>query len=340
MVDAADVVVFSFGFGRGFPRILITFVAVITIKNREMKNRFFSILQCAGIVLCVALCCASCGNLGKTADEKAAQGDKAFVLNPRYASIDSLADLMIGDLYKSHLVEDVVSQYEDQTSAMRSYWALNYNDENLELDQLANNVAFDMMTLADKLSASPVTPDMMRGAEIGAAVSRYFTAKEYCKKNSKDESYQNEMSSWLTLEEELVKYFGDLAMLANWGGSIARLNACATMADVLELRNKDYSQFHSGGEFAECEMPISEARAELARQMADASSLDGDEMDDDPHYQETLDDMKKRGENVLQLLDKWLETRAAISESQKIPEAHTAHVIEALTQQIQMMIEG
>ena len=87
-------------------------------------------------------------------------------------------------------------------------------------------------------------------------------------------------------------------------------------------------------------MPISEARAELARQMADAASLDGDEMDDDPHYQETLDDMKKRGENVLQLLDKWLETRAAISESQKIPEAHTAHVIEALIQQIQVTIEG
>ena len=154
-----------------------------------------------------------------------------------------------------------------------------------------------------------------------------------------DNLSQDEANCWQALEEELVKYFGDLAMVANWGDEAASVNADKAKEDVAKLRNEDIAELRKDGKFAECEMPIEEARGELIREMEDANSL-GEDAVDDPQFKETLQDMKQRGENVIQLLDKWLETRKALGQSQQIPEAHTAHVIEKLAQQIQMMIEG
>lgn len=154
-----------------------------------------------------------------------------------------------------------------------------------------------------------------------------------------DNLSQDEANCWQALEEELVKYFGDLAMVANWGDEAASVNADKAKEDVAKLRNEDIAELRKDGKFAECEMPIEEARGELIREMEDANSL-GEDAVDDPQFKETLQDMKQRGENVIQLLDKWLETRKAISQSQEIPDAHTAHVIEQLAQRIQMMIEG
>ena len=154
-----------------------------------------------------------------------------------------------------------------------------------------------------------------------------------------DNLSQNEATCWQALEEELVKYFGDLAMVANWGDEVATVNADKAKEEVAKLRNEDIAELRKDGKFAECEMPIEEARGELIREMEDANSL-GEDAVDDPQFKETLQDMKQRGENVIQLLDKWLVTRKAISQSQEIPDAHTAHVIEQLAQRIQMMIEG
>ena len=154
-----------------------------------------------------------------------------------------------------------------------------------------------------------------------------------------DKLSQDEANCWQALEEELGKYYGDLAMVANWGDEAATINADKAKEEVAKLRNEDIAELRKDGKFAECEMPIEEARGELIREMEDANSL-GEDAVDDPQFKETLQDMKQRGENVIQLLDKWLETRKAISQSQEIPDAHTAHVIKQLAQRIQMMIEG
>ena len=154
-----------------------------------------------------------------------------------------------------------------------------------------------------------------------------------------DKSFQDESSRWNALEEELVKFYGDLAMVANWGDSIANIKANDAKAKVADLRNEDLAELRKDGKFAECEMSIEEARGELIREMEDAGNPDVDAVDD-PQFKETLQGMRQHGENVIKLLDKWLKTRAAIGQSQQIPDAHTAHVIEQLAQQIQMMIEG
>ena len=154
-----------------------------------------------------------------------------------------------------------------------------------------------------------------------------------------DNLSQDEANCWNALEEELVKYYGDLAMVANWGDEAANINADKAKEVISDLRNQDSAELRKDGKFAECGMSIEEARGELVREMEDANSL-GEDAVDDPQFKETLQDMKQRGENVIQLLDKWLETRKALGQSQQIPDAHTAHVIEKLAQQIQMMIEG
>ena len=154
-----------------------------------------------------------------------------------------------------------------------------------------------------------------------------------------DNLSQDESSCWNALEEELVKYYGDLAMVANWGDEAATVNADKAKEEVANLRKSDLAELRKDGTFAECGMSIEEARGELVREMEDANSL-GEDAVDDPQFKETLQDMKQRGENVIQLLDKWLEARKALGQSQQIPDAHTAHVIEKLAQQIQMMIEG
>ena len=201
--------------------------------NNKMRNRFFSVLGFAGIVLCVILGCAACSSQG---NNQSSQG------------------------------EEQSSQVEDNLS-------------------------------------------------------------------------QDEANCWQALEEELVKYYGDLAMVANWGDEAATINADKAKEEVAKLRNEDLAELRKDGKFAECELSISDARGELVREMEDANSL-GEDAVDDPQFKETLQDMKQRGENVIQLLDKWIEARAALSQSQQIPDAHTAHVIEQLAQRIQMMIEG
>ena len=61
---------------------------------------------------------------------------------------------------------------------------------------------------------------------------------------------------------------------------------------------------------------------------------------DDPDFNKTLNNMRQAGDELIPLLDKWLATRAKIAEAESIPEAHTAHVIQSMAQQIQELIEG
>lgn len=73
--------------------------------------------------------------------------------------------------------------------------------------------------------------------------------------------------------------------------------------------------------------------------MEDAKSLE-DDMVDDPQFKATLQDMRECADRIVPLLDQWIETRAGLSKTEEIPDAHTAHLIEQLARRIMEMIEG
>ena len=296
-----------------------------------MKTSILSFLAPAAIALCALVCLPSCNPQANTSGEETAADETAFVPDSAFASIDSLATFLIEEI-----PDELDARYESQTSAIRSYWHFNHNGENEE--QMAETVCGELKAMADKL-AEGSTVDMERSGEIRCAVDRYLTDKEYCEKYDKNELYLEEMHQWLILKEQLHAFYVDLAQLANWGGTITRVNASNAMAGLAHDRLEDYSQLHKDGTFANSEMSIADARTELIQEMEDAKSLEEDAVDD-PQFKETLKDLRERADSIVPLLDEWLTARGELSKTEGIPDAHTAHLIELLARRIMEMIEG
>ena len=113
-----------------------------------------------------------------------------------------------------------------------------------------------------------------------------------------------------------------------------------SLASLAEARQEDYSQLKKGGNFAGSEeMTISEARTNMIQELEDAKSLE-DDLVDDEDFRETLKNMRDHADKVVELLDKWLESRSKLCEAEGIPESHTAHLVAQLGQRIMEMIEG
>ena len=219
---------------------------------------------------------------------------------------------------------------------MTSYWYINHKDDGK--DNVTETVCHDLTVLADSLSGGS-TWDMTQSGEIRGVISRYLTAQNYFDNHQQNPLYQKEMNAWLELENKLLDFYGNLTQVANWGGSIVNVIHGGNISAVADARWQDYSQLVQGGKFASCEMSINDARTELIQEINDAKSLE-DDLVDEEDYRNTLNDMRKSGDELIPLLDKWLELRAKLSESEGIPEAHTAHVIEFLAQRIQVLVEG
>lgn len=299
-----------------------------------MRKSFLSTVVLAGM-LCVLAVFASCDNKN-TAGTEAQATEEQFEPDARFASIDTLVDVLTQKLNDNSL-DELVNRFDSQLGAMKSYWYLNHKggDES----RIDEDVCSDLTALADSLSGGN-TFDMMRSNNINCAVSRYLTAQDYCKNYRENPLYQAEMSDWLKLEEELSGFYCDLASLANWGGSIVNITSSGAVAYVAKTRQKDYSQLKKGGNFAGSEgMTISEARTNLIQELEDAKSLE-DDMDAGEDFKTTLNNMRGHADKVVELLDKWLESRAKLCEAEGIPESHTAHLVAQLGQRIMELIEG
>lgn len=214
-----------------------------------MKKSVLRILVPGAIALCALMCLPSCQPQANTAGEEKAADETVFVPDSAFAQIDSLADFLIGELQQGK-PEDFANRLESQTSAMKSYWHFNHQGENEE--QMAETVCGELKALADKL-AEGSTVDMERCGQLRCAVDRYLTTKEYSAKYGENKLYQEEMSKWLALEEQLQQFYVDLAQLANWGGSITRVNASGAMAGLAQYRLEDYAPLHKGGRWHLCQ---------------------------------------------------------------------------------------
>lgn len=292
-----------------------------------------------GALLCVLSVFPSCGNKEKTVnDTPALETADQFEPDGRFASIDSLVDFLT-ESSTDETVDAFVKRFESQAAAFKSYWCLNHKGE--DESRLDETVCGDLKTLADSLSGGS-TFDMMQCNRINCAVSRYLTAKDYCGQYSENPLYQNEMRDWLLLEKELSDFYINLASLANWGGSIVNITSSGSVAYMAKTRQEDYSQLKKGGKYANSElMTISEARADFIQELADAKSLEAyDDLSDIDDFNKTLNDMRGHADKVVELLDKWLESRAKLCEAEGIPESHTAHFIAKLGVRIMELIEG
>ena len=250
--------------------------------------------------------------------------------------MDSLVDFMTADLNLPTTPDEMVKRLDSQTAAIKSYWYQNHKDE--DKDKMTETVCQDLLALADSLGGGS-TADMERSGVIRSAVNRHFTAKEYSEKYSDKKLYQDEMQQWLALEQQLQEFYSELAQVANWGGSIIRVNISNTMDELAHDRLADYAQLHKGGSFASSEMSIADARTELIQEMEDANSM-GDDMIEDPNFKQTLQSMRERAERIVPLLNNWLAARSELCKSEEIPDAHTAHLIEKMAERIKVFIEG
>ena len=301
----------------------------------DMMNK---LLLCT-ILLCALTAFPSCGNKNKVVAGAPAVASKPFKPDMRFESIDSLVDCMIDGMY-NETPDEFVQHYENRAAAIKSYWYLNHKGE--DNSQMDETVCRDLEALADSLSGGS-TYDMVLCGSIERAISRYLTAMEYCLNYKGNTLYQNEMRDWLLLEKELGSFYGELAYLANWGGSIARVIASGTLADLSKARQEDFSELYIDGYFSSSDMTIAEARANLIQELADAKSLDdemADELYDGEAFREMLKEMRADADKVVVLLDRWLASRAKLCEAQGIPESHTAHFIAKLGQRIMELIEG
>ena len=281
-------------------------------------------------MLCAVVCLPSCGNKANSSD------DSGFEPDPAFAVIDSLADFLIADQQQPATPEEFAKHVEAQSLAMKSYWRLNHKSE--DAAQATETACQDLSALADSLEGGS-TMDMVRCGQIRSAIDQYFTAKEYSEKYSDNKLYQDEMQQWLALEKQLQEFYGDLAQVANWGGTIVQVNTSSAFAGLAHDRLADYAQLHKEGAFAGSELSMAEARTELIQEMEDAKSVD-DAMVDDPEFKKTVQDLRACADRVVALLDNWLTARSELSRSEGIPEAHTAHLLEKMANRILTMIEG
>lgn len=292
-----------------------------------------------GALFCVLSVFPSCGNNEKTTnDTPALETAEQFEPDGRFASIDSLVDFLTENSTDETL-DEFVKRFENQAAAFKSYWLLNHKGE--DESRLDETVCGDLETLADSLSGGS-TFDMMQSNRINCAVSRYLTAKDYCGQYRENPLYQAEMSDWLKLEDELSGFYCDLASLANWGGSIVNITSSGALAYMAKTRQEDYSQLKKGGKYANSELlTIAEAREDFIQELADAKSLEAfDDISDIDDFNKTLNDMRGHADKVVELLDKWLESRAKLCEAEGVPESHTAHFIAKLGIRIMELIEG
>lgn len=299
-----------------------------------MKSVFSTIVLFAMMFMAVGF--TACSNGNQAADETAASTAEQFEPDSRFASIDSLADYMLARTSEVNATQGLIGYYESVATAMKSYWHLNHNTE--DINNMTQTACSDLTALADSLSGGS-TADMMLSGELKGAIARYLTGEKFIQNHQKNPLYQEEMDAWLQLENKLLDFYGNLTQVANWGGSIVNVIQGGNIANVANARWQDYSQLAKGGQFASSEMPINEARTELIQEINDAKSLE-DGAVDDPDFNKTLNNMRQAGDELIPLLDKWLATRAKIAEAEGIPEAHTAHVIQSMAQQIQELIEG
>ena len=300
-----------------------------------MKKRFFGTVVLTGM-LCVLAGFTSCGNKSTENAEAAAPAAEQFEPDARFASIDTLVDVMTRIL-SDHSPDELVAHFENQANAVKSYWYMNHKggDES----RIDEDVCADLKALADSLSDGS-TVDMMESAEITCAIARYLTAKEYCNEHIKNSLYQVEMHDWLLLEEELQAFYTDLAQLANWGGTISRVTGSGALSFLAEVRQDDYSKLKKGSSYAdEEEMTIKEARTNLIQELEDAKSLE-DDMGAGDDFKKTLESMRLHADKVVELLDKWLASRIQLCEAENIPTKHNAHLVSKLGQYAMELIEG
>lgn len=300
-----------------------------------MKKSFIRTVVLTSM-LCVLAVFTSCGNKNTENAEATAPTSEQFEPDARFASIDSLVAFLTENPADETL-DGFVKSFDTQAAAIKSYWYLNHKGE--DESRLVETVCGDLKVLTDSLSGGS-TFDMMQSNLIDGAVSHYLTAKDYCGQNGENPLYQDEMRDWLILEKELSGFYTDLASLANWGGSIVNITSSGALAHVAKARQEDYSQLKKGGKFADSEsMTISEARANFIQELEDAKSLE-DEMGAGDEFNKTLESMRLHADKVVELLDKWLESRAKLCEAEGVPESHTAHFIAKLGQRIMELIEG
>ena len=290
-----------------------------------MKRKLFSTIVLVGI-MSVAVGFTACGNQNKAVEETGSTTEQ----------FDPLADYMLAQQREADTTEKLVDYYQSVATAMKSYWCISHKDENE--DNMAETVCRELTVMADSLSGGN-TWEMTRSGELRGAVSRYLTAQKYFESNQKNPLYQKEMNAWLELENKLLDFYGGLTQVANWGGSIVNVIHGGNISALADTRWQDYSQLVKGGQFASCEMSINDARTELLQEINDAKSIEDDAVDEED-FKNTVNDMRKSGDELIPLLDKWLAVRAKLSESEGVPEAHTAHVIEFMVQTIQKLIEG
>lgn len=300
-----------------------------------MKKSFIGTIVLTGM-LCVLAVFTSCGNKNKENIEVPAPTSEQFEPDAKFASIDTLVDVMTKVL-SDHSLDELVAHFDTQEAAMKSYWYMNHKggDES----RIDEDVCGDLKALADSLSGGS-TVDMMQSAEITCAIARYLTAKEYCGEHIKNTLYQVEMHDWLLLEEELQHFYIDLAQLANWGGTISKVTASGALSFLAQARQDDYNKLKKGSSYAnEQDMTTTEARTNLLQELEDAKSLE-DDMGAGDDFKKVLEDMRLRADKVVELLDKWLASRVQLCEAENIPTKHTAQLISKLGQRVMELIEG
>ena len=300
-----------------------------------MKKSFICTVVLTGM-LCVLAVFMSCGNKTTENANVPVPTPEQFEPDARFASIDTLVDVMT-KILSDHSTDELVAHFENQAAAIKSYWYMNHKggDES----RIDEDVCEDLKALADSLSDGS-TVDMVESAEITCAIARYLTAKEYCDNHSKNSLYQVEMHDWLLLDDELQAFYVDLAQLANWGGTISRVTASGALSFLAKARQEDYSKLKKGSSFAdEKDMTIKEARTNLIQELEDAKSLE-DEMGEGDDFKNVLEDMRLRADKVIELLDKWLASRIQLCEAEGIPTKHNAHLVSKLSQRVMELIEG
>ena len=300
-----------------------------------MKKSFISTVVLA-VMLCALTVFTSCGNKNNENAVTAAPTSEQFEPEARFASIDTLVDVMTNN-QSVHSTDELEALFDTQAAAMKSYWYMNHKggDES----RIDEDVCNDLKALADSLSGGS-TVDMEQSNEITCAIARYLTAKEYCNNHIKNSLYQAEMHDWLLLEDELQAFYTDLAQLANWGGSISRVTGSGALSFLAKARQDDYSKLKKGSNFAdEQDMTIEEARANLIQELEDAKSLE-DDMGAGDDFNKTLESMRLHADKVVELLDKWLASRVQLCEAEGIPTKHNAHLVAKLGQRIMELIEG
>ena len=316
--------------------IVILLQSRINIETSlNMKKSFIRTVVLA-VMLCALTVFTSCGNKSTENAETAAPTSEQFEPDARFASIDTLVDVMTKSM-SVHSTEELVAHFDTQAAAMKSYWYLNHKggDES----RIDEDVCNDLKVLADSLSGGS-TVDMEQSNEITCAIARYLTAKEYCNNHIENSLYQAEMQDWLLLEDELQAFYTDLAQLANWGGTISRVTGSGALSFLAQVRQEDYSKLKKGSSFAdEQDMTIEEARTNLIQELEDAKSLE-DDMGAGDDFNKTLESMRLHADKVVESLDKWLASRVQLCEAEGIPTKHNAHLVAKLGQRIMELIEG